>query len=91
MPVFLDAAQDTFERDFAALLGAKREESADVDETVGAIIADVRKRGDTALIELTERFDRLTLTPQTLRFTEEEIAAHCAMVDDADRASCWNR
>jgi histidinol dehydrogenase len=87
MPVFLDAAQDTFERDFAALLGAKREESADVDETVGAIIAEVRARGDAALIELTERFDRLTLTPQTLRLAEEEIAAHCAMVDDADRAA----
>ena len=31
----------------------------DVDDAVAAIIADVRARGDAALIELTARFDRL--------------------------------
>ena len=42
---------------------------------IAAIIADVRARGDAALIELTERFDRLTLTPGTLAFSEAEIDA----------------
>jgi hypothetical protein len=56
----------TFE---AALLSMKREDAPEVDDTVAAIIADVRARGDAAVIELTERFDRLTLTPDTLAFS----------------------
>ncbi len=39
------------------------------------IIADVRARGDAALIELTAQFDKLTLTPGTLRVSLQEIDA----------------
>ena len=59
MPQFLNAEDAGFEATFAALLTAKREDSVDVDEAVAEIIADVRARGDNALIELTARFDRL--------------------------------
>ncbi len=85
MPVFLDADAMDFDARFAALLGAKREESPDVDDTVAAIIADVRDRGDAALIELTARFDRLDLTPDTLRFTPGEIDALVADVPRHER------
>ncbi|SLN55710.1 Histidinol dehydrogenase [Roseovarius litorisediminis] len=87
MPVFLNAHDADFENAFAALLGAKREDSPDVDHIVAGIIADVRKRGDTALIELTEKFDRLALTPETLRFSTEEIATLVAQVPDNERAA----
>ncbi len=87
MPVFLDAQDADFEANFTALLGAKREDSPDVDAVVADIIADVRHRGDAAVIELTAKFDRLALTPETLRFSEEEIEAYCAQVNDADRAA----
>ncbi|WP_306005525.1 histidinol dehydrogenase [Aquicoccus porphyridii] len=80
MPVFLDATAADFEAGFARLLSAKREDSADVDEIVAGIIADVRARGDAALIELTAKFDRLALTPETLRFSEAEIEMECARV-----------
>jgi len=85
MPVFLDADSPDFDARFAALLGAKREESADVDDTVAAIIADVRARGDAALIELTAKFDRLELTPETLRFSTEEVDALIADVPRHER------
>ena len=87
MPVTFDATDPDFELRFRALLGAKREESAEVDEIVGAIIADVRARGDAAVIELTERFDRVALTPDTLRFSEGEIDALIAQVPDEQRAA----
>ncbi len=87
MPVFLDATAADFESDFTQLLGAKREDSPDVDAVVADIIADVRARGDAAVIELTAKFDRLDLTPETLRFSEDEIEAYCAEVNDADRAA----
>lgn len=85
MPVFLDATAPDFERAFRALLGAKREEAVDVDDAVAAIIADVRARGDAAVIELTSRFDKLDLTPETLAFSEAEIDAACGQVPGAER------
>ena len=87
MPVFLDSADTDFEARFQALLGMKREEAEDVDHAVAAIIADVRARGDAALIELTARYDRLTLTAQTMAFTAAEIDAACAAVSADDRAA----
>lgn len=87
MPVFLDAADRGFEAAFRALLAAKREDAADVDDAVAAIIADVRARGDAALIALTARFDRLALTPETLAFSQAEIDAECARVTPEDRAA----
>ena len=87
MPVFLDTTDPAFETGFAALLGAKREDSPDVDAVVADIIADVRARGDAAVIELTERFDRLALSPETMAFSADEIAAAVAEVTPEDRAA----
>ena len=85
MPVFLDAAAADFETEFTALLSAKREESPDVDETVAAIIKDVRARGDAALVDLTAKFDRLDLTPEKLRFSDSEINKLVAQVPAHER------
>ena len=87
MPMILNAADGDFEARFSELLGMKREEAEDVDAAVAAIIADVRARGDQAVIDLTRRFDRLVLTPQTLAFSQVEIAAEVAKVLPEDRAA----
>jgi histidinol dehydrogenase len=87
MPVFLNAADSDFEASFQALLGAKREDSPDVDHIVAEIIADVRARGDAAVLELTAKFDRLELTPEGLRFSEAEIEALVAEVPAHERAA----
>jgi histidinol dehydrogenase len=85
MTMFLTHDDPGFEADFAALLGMKREEAEDVDQAVAAIIADVRARGDAALIDLTSRFDRMDLTPDRLAFSEDEIEAEIASVGADDR------
>ncbi|MCB2135012.1 MAG: histidinol dehydrogenase [Rhodobacteraceae bacterium] len=85
MPVFLTTTEPDFDLRFATLLAAKREDAPDVDAAVGAIIADVRGRGDEALIELTAKFDRLRLTPETLAFSDAEIEAECAKVPAAEK------
>jgi len=87
MPQFLSTTDADFEARFTALLGAKREDSPDVDHVVADIIADVRARGDAAVLELTAKFDRLELTVQTMRFSPAEIETECAKVNDADRAA----
>jgi histidinol dehydrogenase len=87
MPVNLRHDQLDFETSFTTLLDAKREASVDVDDTVAAIIADVRARGAPAVIELTRRFDRLELTEDTLAFSPAEIDAAIAAVPQAERAA----
>jgi histidinol dehydrogenase len=69
MPVFLNTTDADFETRFTALLSMKREDAPEVDDTVAAIIADVRGAGDAAVLELTERFDRMSLTADRLAFS----------------------
>ena len=87
MPLRLDSAQADFEPRFSDLLGAKRESSKDVNDTVASIISDVRARGDAAVAELTNRFDRADVTPSTLAFSADEIAEAAAQVPDHVRAA----
>jgi histidinol dehydrogenase len=87
MPVRLDAGDADFAARFTALLGAKREASAEVGTAVAAILADVRARGDAAVIDYTARFDRLTLRLETMRFAEDEIASAVKAVPAKIRAA----
>src|SRR5262245_22379058 len=57
----------------AALAGQQEESDAKVRSTVGAIISDVARRGDAAVRELSERFDKWS--PPSFRLSAEEIAA----------------
>ena len=87
MPQFLETSEPGFDAAFAALLGMKREEAEDVDAAVAAIIADVRARGDAAVLDLTARFDRMDLTAERLAFSRAEIAAEVEKVSAEDRAA----
>ncbi len=77
----LSTADTGFSAAFQALLTAKREEEEDVDAAVAAIIADVRARGDAAVLAYTKRWDRLDLTAETLRLSAAEIDAFAAKAD----------
>ena len=81
MAIRLDAREADFEARFAAFLTTKREVSDDVDARVADIIADVRKRGDAALIEWTERLDRFSVASKGLAVTEAEIDAAVASIE----------
>lgn len=74
----LDASRESFSAEFEALLSAKRDVEEDVTRTVRDIIADVRARGDAALVELTNRFDRANVTLESLRLSDSEIDAAIA-------------
>jgi histidinol dehydrogenase len=81
MPTRLDSSSSDFAARFAALLATKRETAEDVDQAVRAIIADVRKRGDRALAELTLKFDGVDLDKVGLRVPAAEIDAAMAQCD----------
>lgn len=72
-PRRLATADPGFEPGFAALLADRDEPIPGVAEAVRAIIAAVRAEGDAALIRYTERFDRVSLTPDRLALSEREI------------------
>jgi len=74
MTRWLDMRAADFASGFDALLSLKRESEEDVAASVRAIIAEVRAKGDAALIEFADRFDKVKLTAQTLRLSGQEIA-----------------
>jgi histidinol dehydrogenase len=73
VPLRLEAGAPDFARAFERLVAAKRAAEENVDAAVGAIVADVKARGDAALLEYTARFDRLNLTAAGLRLPAERI------------------
>ncbi|HEV7260259.1 MAG TPA: histidinol dehydrogenase [Bosea sp. (in: a-proteobacteria)] len=87
MPTRLDDRSAAFEREFLDLLSAKREVSEEVDRVVADIIAEVREHGDAAVIDYTQRFDQLALTPQALRVSADEIDAAVAACPPAQIAA----
>jgi histidinol dehydrogenase len=85
--ILLASDDPGFEDGFARLVAAGRGTTGEVAAPVAAILAEIRSGGDAALCALTERFDRLALTPATLRVTPAEIEAACAAVPAAERAA----
>ncbi|MGA3399691.1 MAG: histidinol dehydrogenase, partial [Acetobacteraceae bacterium] len=78
--VRLSTTTADFPSAFAALLAQARDTTEDVGRPVAAIIADIRIRGDAALLDYTARFDRLTLTPDRLRVAADEIDTAVAAI-----------
>jgi histidinol dehydrogenase len=83
----LDTTLPDFPSAFDALLSQARETTEDVGQSVAAIIAGVRARGDAALLAYTARFDRLTLTADRLRISAAEIDAAVAAVPPSQTAA----
>src|ERR1700759_640809 len=69
----LNAKDKNFAADFDALLYSRNAVEEDVAGQVKTIIADVKKRGDDALVELTNKFDRANVTRETLRLAPSEL------------------
>ncbi len=75
MATRLDINDSGFEDAFVRLLETKRETETDVDDAVRAILADVREKGDEAVIAYTREFDGFELSSETMAVTSQEIEA----------------
>jgi len=71
----LNSADSGFTDVFARLLAERQDGASANQEKVAKIVADVRARGDTALIGYTARFDGLELSETELRLDAGAIAA----------------
>ena len=85
MPLRLDASAPGFEQDFSAFLGRNREADENVDRVVAEIIADVRARGDAAVVDYTRKFDHVETDAKGLRISDSERRAAAAKVPAAQR------
>lgn len=75
-----------FEARFAALLGAEATEDQALAARVRGIIADVRARGDAALLDYTRQFDQLDVADATaLEVSADDLAAALEGLPDATR------
>ena len=87
MPRKLAANAENFDATLRALLDSRYGEGTDVSTQVRDIIADVRKRGDAALIDYTAKFDQWTPTADTLRLNAAQIAEAAKACDEAVRTA----
>ncbi|MGF1875814.1 histidinol dehydrogenase [Photobacterium frigidiphilum] len=55
-------------------------EGANITAIVADVVADVRQRGDEALLDLTEKFDRIR--PDSIRVSEQEVTAATSRLSD---------
>jgi histidinol dehydrogenase len=69
----LSFSDPDFEVAFKTILGTKRETAPDVGKVVGDILADVRARGDAAVLDYNSKFDRFDLVVDEMRFDEADI------------------
>ena len=83
----LNTKEKNFAADFEVLLFAKRAIEEDVALAVRGLIADVRARGDAALVELTNKFDRAGITTADLKISAEEIENALAKVTAEQKAA----
>src|SRR5712671_3258323 len=81
MPIHLDTRAPDFTDRFRAFLGTKREAAADVEQVVRAIIDTVIRRGDSALAEFTQKFDRVDLDRMGMKVSAAELEAAYAACD----------
>jgi histidinol dehydrogenase len=84
----LDTAQADFDTRLEQLTTWQEDMGQAVAETVAAIIADVTRRGDVALLEYTARFDKLSASSVAeLEVSRERQAAALVNIDETHRQS----
>ena len=75
-PLRLSTADDAFEAAFQARLHWSSDTDAAIEQRVADILADVRVRGDAAVLEFTQRFDSLTAASMAdLELAQAELKA----------------
>jgi histidinol dehydrogenase len=84
----LDASASGFDRDLAELTAFEAAQDTEVDATVARIVADVRARGDAALLEYTAEFDRVAASSvAALEITADEMLRAWVALPEAMRAA----
>lgn len=84
----LSTKQDDFAEQFRSLLAYEESRDPNVETAVADILQDVRKRGDSALVEYTSRFDRMEVSDAAeLEVSQEELKKAFDLLEPERRAA----
>ncbi|BDD92384.1 histidinol dehydrogenase [Pandoraea sp. XJJ-1] len=84
----LDSSAEGFAAQLRDVLAFEASEDAAIDRAAADILADVKARGDVAVIEYTNKFDRLSATDMTaLELPAEALAAALESLEPKRRAA----
>ena len=84
----LSTATPNFDAELKALLALEAEQDASIERTVLDILADIRQRGDAALLEFTRKFDRLKVhDAHQLELPRAELEQALASLSQEQRAA----
>ncbi len=84
----LDSADDTFYTQLDAVLAWEQGADAQVEQTVREIIVAIRDRGDIALIEYTNRFDRMQVDSMAeLEISQSQLQQAIKIIPDEQRSA----
>ena len=82
----LTTAQENFDAELKQLLAFETAQDDRIEQVVADILRDVKKRGDAAVLEYTERFDRLPAAGLgELELGKAELQAALASLPEAQR------
>ena len=85
-PSRISTASSTFEAEFQARLHWSPDTDAAIEQRVANILADVKQRGDAAVLDYTARFDRLEVASMgALEMTQAELKAAFEAIPAAQR------
>ena len=71
---FLNTKDKDFEKNFSALVAVDSSVDPEITKRAEAIVEDVHKRGDEAVLEYTNRFDRMNAKcMEEFRITQEQL------------------
>ncbi|MBK7333166.1 MAG: histidinol dehydrogenase [Betaproteobacteria bacterium] len=85
-PRRLDTAAPGFDAELEALIAFEAAQDPDIDEAVARIVAEVRTRGDDALLECTKRFDKLDVpSAAALEISADEMRRAYELLPDDQR------
>ena len=84
----LQTSAPDFQAEFQRVLHWSAEEDHAIEERVGTILADVKARGDNAVLEFTQRFDGLqAASVAELELSRDELKAALDRITPAQRAA----
>lgn len=96
----LNASDESFDRQLSDLLAWEEESNDEVVTTVKEILRDIQRRGDKALVEYTERFDRRSLNTVSDVIIEKQqihealqripVEQRAALQDAAERIASYH-
>ena len=87
-PARLSTTDATFEAEFKARLHWSAQADAAIEQRVADILADVRQRGDAAVLEYSERFDAVHASNvAALELTQAELKAAFEAIPEVQRAA----